>query len=238
MSALRRVRKPALFAVTALAALSLTACGPADGKDDALKSVPSASEEQGQNTTDVKGGESGGKGEARASTERGDSAGKGQAGQNGGAQQSDSGGSGAAEDVPCTGATVKAEVSQPSRPINHLLIKITNTGSKRCDAYYAPALRFDEDQAATRELEDSQPQAVVSLNPGESAYAGVGLTGEPGGDTHLRDASNLEVHFKGRDESEPDAGHSVNLALPDGTKVDDNAFVTYWQTDPSVALSF
>ncbi|MFD9816177.1 DUF4232 domain-containing protein [Streptomyces sp. NPDC059080] len=227
MSALRRVRKPALFAVTALAALSLTACGPAEGKDDALKSVPSASEGQGQSTADVKDGQSGGKGEARASTERGDDAAKNNAG-----------GDGASASAPCTGATVKAEVSQAPRPINHLLIKITNTGSKRCEAFVAPMLRFDEDQAATRVLDDSKPQAVVSVEPGESAYAGVGLTGEPSEDTHLRDARNLEIHFQGRDENEPDAGHSVSLALPDGTKVDDNAFVTYWQTDPSVALSF
>ncbi|GAA3160721.1 MULTISPECIES: DUF4232 domain-containing protein [Streptomyces] len=232
MSVLRRVRKPALFAVTALAALSLTACGPADGKDDALKSVPTASEGQGQNTSDVKGGESGGKGEARASTERGDGAGQG------GAGRQNASGDDAQGETTCTGANVKAEVSQASRPINHLLIKITNTGSKRCNAYYAPALRFDEDQAATRELEDSKPQAVVSVEPGESAYAGVGLTGEPSEDTHLRDARNLEIHFKGIDENEPDAGHSVNLALPDGTKIDDNAFVTYWQTDPNTALSF
>ncbi|WP_399087466.1 DUF4232 domain-containing protein [Streptomyces sp. BBFR2] len=236
MSALRRIRKPALFAVTALAALSLTACGPVDGKDDALKSVPSASEEQGQHTsgggTDAKGGQSAGKGEARATTDQGSDAGRSNAGKN------NSGGDEAPEDAPCTGATVKAEVSQASRPINHLLIKITNTGSKRCNAYYAPQLRFDEDQAATRVLDDSQPQAVVSVEPGESAYAGVGLIGEPSDDTHLRDARNLEIHFPGRDENEPDAGHSVTLALPDGTKIDDNAFVTYWQTDPNAALSF
>lgn len=236
MSALRHVRKPALFAVTALAALSLTACGPADGKDDALKSVPSAAEEQGQHTsgggTDAKGGGSTGKEEARATTDQGSDAGRSNAGKKG------SGAGEASEDAPCTGATVKAEVSQASRPINHLLIKITNTGSKRCNAYYAPQLRFDEDQAATRVLDDSQPQAVVSVEPGESAYAGVGLIGEPSDDTHLRDARNLEIHFPGRDENEPDAGHSVTLALPDGTKIDDNAFVTYWQTDPNTALSF
>ncbi len=42
-------------------------------------------------------------------------------------------------------------------------------------------LRFDGAQAVFRVLQESKPQAVVTLDPGQSAYAGIGLTGEPTG---------------------------------------------------------
>ncbi|MHC3821635.1 DUF4232 domain-containing protein, partial [Streptomyces sp. DT9] len=92
----------------------------------------------------------------------------------------------------CTGGNTRTSVSKVTRPINHLLLTVTNTGNRTCYAYYAPKLRFDDAQAVFPILEDSQPQAVVTLDPGQSAYASIGLTGEPGAGPAPRKATHLQ----------------------------------------------
>src|SRR5689334_10182100 len=74
--------------------------------------------------------------------------------------------------VTCTGGNTKVVVTKLTRPANHWLITATNTGRNLCNAYYAPFLGFEHDQSTTAVIEGSQPQAVVTLAPGESAYAG------------------------------------------------------------------
>jgi hypothetical protein len=61
-------------------------------------------------------------------------------------------------------------------PVNHLLITVTNTGSKLCDLYYYPAVRFQDAQSVPPVIKETQPQAVTTLAPGESGYAGVILS--------------------------------------------------------------
>lgn len=139
--------------------------------------------------------------------------------------------------VTCDGANTRAAVTTVSRPLNHLLLTLTNTGDRPCYAYYAPALRFDDAQAAFPVLDDSMPQAVVTLDPGKSAYAGIGLTGEPGAGPSPREATRLQVHFSGR-SGEGSTGTPVTLTLPSDTYWDDNGFVTYWQTEMADALTY
>ncbi|MFE7665354.1 DUF4232 domain-containing protein [Streptomyces celluloflavus] len=138
----------------------------------------------------------------------------------------------AASPVTCTGANTRVEVSQVSRPINHLLIKATNTGKVPCHAYGAPLMGFNDPQAALPILRDSIPQAVVTLEPGQSAYAGVRTSGDGG---HGQWGTKLSLGFQGRDLA-GSVGPMVSPAVPKGTWVDDSATVTYWQTTAADAL--
>ncbi|MET9535432.1 MULTISPECIES: DUF4232 domain-containing protein [unclassified Streptomyces] len=133
--------------------------------------------------------------------------------------------------VTCTSATTKVAVSKVSKPVNHLLIKATNKGRTPCYAYYAPTLRFDQDQAATQINEDSTPQAVVTLDPGQTAYASVRTTGGGG---HPRAAKKLGVGFANRAGN--GTGSLTTSALPKGTRIDDSAEVTFWQSTSALAL--
>ncbi|MFE9043086.1 DUF4232 domain-containing protein [Streptomyces sp. NPDC012421] len=131
---------------------------------------------------------------------------------------------------PCTAADVKVVASKVTRPINHLALTITNTGGRRCDAMGAPLVGFDHSQAPIRIVEESKPQAVVTLLPGESAYASLILTGEPGGDTHGMTIRTIKVNLT-TDSME-------TVTAPKGTYVDDGAAVSYWQRELEDALQF
>jgi hypothetical protein len=143
----------------------------------------------------------------------------------------------AASVKPCTGATTKVTASAVSRPVNHLLLTAKNTGRATCAAYYAPALRFDAAQSATQVIEDSVPQAVVMLEPGQSAYASVTLSGErTKAQAHGHTAKKLEVWFMPRATDQGSVGPAADPALPKGTYTDDDAQVSYWQTTAADAL--
>ncbi|MFD7224714.1 DUF4232 domain-containing protein [Streptomyces sp. NPDC059892] len=234
-------RRAATAAATALvASLALTACGSGDNTADAVKDsaaasfgTPSAKQqsrgdderqtpaEQLSTTSD-----SSGKIEADSSAVSSKSQSK---------SQSQGSSSTTAKRTTCTGANTKVKVSQVTRPINHLLLTVTNTGSKNCDAYYAPALRFDEAQAATQIIEESQPQAVVTLAPGESAYASISLNGD--GNPTIP-AKELTVHFIGRANQGSVGSPAGPLKLPTGTRIADDTAVTYWQSEMSDALTW
>ncbi|MGY5125317.1 DUF4232 domain-containing protein [Streptomyces nigrescens] len=232
---MRTIRSRTAAAATAalLAGLSLSAC---QSDSDAASGTPSGARPEAGATAS---GEAGGTGKAQgegSGTGPGASGGQSKdAGKAGGtgSKQGTADGSSAA----CTGANTKAVITKVPRPINHLLLTITNTGSRSCHAYSAPLLRFDDEQSATRIMEDSQPQSVVTLAPGRSAYASILLSGEGGGDSGGRTAQRLAVHFAPRSGS-GSAGTPLELTLPAGTHKDNNAAVTYWQGSASDALTF
>lgn len=136
--------------------------------------------------------------------------------------------------VTCTAANTELTVTVPTRPINHLLLKATNTGTKPCFAYSAPFLRAGADaQAPVSWVEDSTPQSVVTLKPGQSAYAGI-LTYSPDGEGG-RTEKTLGVIFADRNGGA--TGTEKNLKLPNGgVFFNTAAAVTYWQDNPSDAL--
>ncbi|GAA2504460.1 DUF4232 domain-containing protein [Streptomyces gobitricini] len=144
------------------------------------------------------------------------------------------------DDVPVTepcGAHVKVTHTPVTRPLNHALLTLTNTGSQACNAYHAPLLRFDDGQAATPVDDSSRPQAVVTLSPGESAYASVTLSAADGSGSDGRTARKLAVHFAPRSgEGSTDAAPAV-IALPAGTYTDTSATVTHWQSSMDDALT-
>ncbi|MGA5225975.1 DUF4232 domain-containing protein [Streptomyces koyangensis] len=134
----------------------------------------------------------------------------------------------------CTAKGTKVTVTDAPRPINHLLIKATNTSDTTCHLYYAPYLRFDQAQSAVPFIEESKPQAVVTLAPGESGYAGV-LTSTPDG-SHPYDATSLTLYYAAR-SGQGSTGAPSHAALPfDSVRVDSSNAVTYWQTSAADAL--
>jgi hypothetical protein len=137
----------------------------------------------------------------------------------------------------CSADHLKGTVSGLVRPINHVLLTVTNTGSTACSVYYYPGLRFNPDQQAIiQAVEDSKPQAVVTIDPGQSAYASIGTSA--GDSSAGKVEPQVEVFLESRDQSGSLPG-SLTLPLPAGTVVDGNsAFVTYWQYDMQSAIAW
>ncbi|MFJ3233684.1 DUF4232 domain-containing protein [Streptomyces sp. NPDC086787] len=137
----------------------------------------------------------------------------------------------------CTDADTEVRVSRVASPVDHLLLTVTNTGSGGCTAYGAPGLRFDDGQEVVPCIEDSRPQSAVSLAAGQSAYAALRLTGDPGNGVGGFTASQLSVLFATQDLN-GSVGAPVTVALPAETFTDSGAAVTYWQSDRQDALRF
>ncbi|MFJ7338704.1 DUF4232 domain-containing protein [Streptomyces sp. NPDC101110] len=140
--------------------------------------------------------------------------------------------------VSCNGSNTTVTARPVPRPLNHMLITVKNTGSKMCDLTYYPVLRFDEMQWVPQAIEDSQPQAVTTLAPGESGYAGVSLSAADGSGEWGTTGHKLTVGFQGRTPNS-DGGPSAIPALPaKGVYYDSTLKVTYWLRDMDDALSY
>ncbi|MFG2369632.1 DUF4232 domain-containing protein [Streptomyces mirabilis] len=233
----RTARTRLLAATTvALAALALTACDNGKGVRDEGPSAASNSSSQPTGSTADGGttakpaGETGGSTAAPKSTTTpgtttaGTSGGSGSAGKNGG-------GTTATRNPACNGANTKTTATEVSRPLNHLLLTVTNTGAKNCDLTGYPIARFGEAQSVPPVAESTHPQAVVTLTPGESGYAGVLLSAADGSGGNGYTAKTLVVGFA--------KGSSATPALPaKGVYVDDKLTVTYWQQRLDDALAY
>lgn len=252
-----RNRAVTLAATALVASLALTACGSGESSGAAKDTAETAASSGAGTSAGHKS--SGADAPTQGSTGSGDTDTSGGAdnkqpapadqistnGSKGGKGGSDSGkagdsgeagkGSAGSKYTTCTGANTKVKISQVSRPINHLLLTVVNTGSKNCDAYYAPFLRFDEAQAAAQIIEDSQPQAVVTLAPGEAAYASISLNGD--GNPRIP-AKKLTVSFPGRDNQGSVGPASAPITLPAGTRIADDTSVTHWQSNMADALTW
>ncbi|MEU3527084.1 DUF4232 domain-containing protein [Streptomyces sp. NPDC038707] len=133
--------------------------------------------------------------------------------------------------VLCNGTNTSVTAQLLSRPLNHMLLTVKNTGGKTCDLPYYPVLRFDQMQWVPQADEATQPQAVVSLAPGESGYAGVLLSAADGSGSGGMTAHKLAVGFQGMTPNS-DGGPSATPALPaKGVYYDSTLKVTYWQKD-------
>ncbi|MGW7572665.1 DUF4232 domain-containing protein [Streptomyces sp. NPDC054765] len=250
----RTLRMAAAAGLTTVAALGLTACGGQDNplqtsaakpfhpvlpsQDSAAPAAKAESAAQGGTRTD------GGRTED-ARTEQ-VSAGRGGSGADAGtrttgARTGNAGKSGSAPVIrhtACDAAKIRIVAQPLTRPVNHLLLKATNTSGATCDLYLAPYLRFDEAQAPLPELPASRPQAVVTLAPGESGYAGVLTSSADGSGRHGHTVTALSVCLPGRD-GKGSIGGSAAVAIPGGSAyIDDSAWVTYWQSDPSEAAAW
>ncbi|MET8132104.1 DUF4232 domain-containing protein [Streptomyces sp. NPDC005251] len=226
----------------ALAALTLTACndgngvrgeGPSDtSASSAQQSGPAAdasttAKPAANGTASSTGGSTGGS--KSTSTAAGSTQGSGK--KNGTGSKTGSTGGTGSRNVACDGSTTKTTATAVSRPLNHLLLTVTNTGTRNCDLTGYPIARFGEAQSVPPVAEETHPQAVVTLAPGESGYAGVLLSAADGSGGNGYTAKTLEVGF--------DKGRGATPALPaKGVYVDDKLTVTYWQQDLDTALSY
>ncbi|WP_042438717.1 DUF4232 domain-containing protein [Streptacidiphilus albus] len=132
----------------------------------------------------------------------------------------------------CTGATVKVTVR--TEPGQRLLLTATNTGRGTCLAYGYPYLGFGDPQAPAGFIAASIPQAVVTLSPGEAAYALVHTTSTGG--QYPYTAHTLSIDFANRDQR-GSVGPTAHAALPAaGVRVDDTVRTTYWQSTAALAL--
>ncbi|MER5402843.1 DUF4232 domain-containing protein [Streptomyces sp. NPDC002599] len=251
----RTTRTRLLAATTvALAALALSACdngkgvrseGPSGGSSAASgsSSQPTAPTADGGTTakpagtdtgtgTDTGGsaGRSQAKGSGSGAGSTGGSTG-GSAGKDGTGSKTGSTGQAGTRNVACDGSTTKTTATVVSRPLNHLLLTVTNTGTRNCDLTGYPIARFGEAQSVPPVAEETHPQAVVTLAPGESGYAGVLLSAADSSGSNGYTAKTLEVGF--------DKGRGATPALPaKGVYVDDRLTVTYWQQSLDDALGY
>ncbi|WP_405907276.1 DUF4232 domain-containing protein [Streptomyces sp. NBC_00828] len=133
----------------------------------------------------------------------------------------------------CSSTTTRTTATEVSRPLNHVLLTVTNTGAGNCNLIGYPAVRFGEAQSVPPAFEDSKPQAVVTLAPGESGYASVLLSAADGSGSNGYTAKSLEVLLN---NSTGDAAHP---SLPaKGVYVDDSISVSYWQSTMADALTW
>ncbi|MFD5724025.1 DUF4232 domain-containing protein [Streptomyces sp. NPDC127036] len=223
----RTTRTRLLAASTiALAAFALTACGNGDGVRDEGPSAGARSSARPSEGT--AGGTTANPAGTRTST---GSKGTGGTGSKGGS----AGGNGSGTRNPaCVAATTRTTATVVSRPLNHLLLTVTNKSSKNCDLTGYPIVRFSEAQSVPPVAEETHPQAVVTLAPGESGYAGVLLSAADGSGVHGYTAKTLEVYY-----GDQGRNGSARPALPaKGVYIDEKLTVTYWQQDLDTALSY
>ncbi|WP_314225491.1 DUF4232 domain-containing protein [Streptomyces zaehneri] len=244
---IRRTRH--LLALTALAALALTACEDGTGvKDEGASHPASSTARAAQPTPDKDKGTGTGTAPAKDTTGSAGSSGKGgttdgKPGGNSGAGTGTATGGGTGDEaadsrVLCNGSNTRVTAQTVARPLNHMLLTVTNTGSKTCDLTYNPVLRFDEMQWVPQAAKETQPQAVTTLAPGESGYAGVLLSAADGSGDGGQTAEKLTVAFQGYTPNS-DGGASATPPLPaKGVYYDSSLAVTYWQQDMDDALSW
>ncbi|MFI2187103.1 DUF4232 domain-containing protein [Streptomyces sioyaensis] len=220
------------------AALSLTAC-ESDPKQTAGQAPAASSKpESGGQGAPSSSGANGPAKDSDSSKAASGASGSGAGGKNGSGQAAGKGSGGQKTTAACTGAQVKVTATKVNRPVNHMLLTATNTGSVPCRAYHAPYLRWDDAQAATTFLDKSKPQAVITLAPGESAYAGVMYQSADGSGSGGYTARTLGVLFANR-AGNGSTGPAVRLPLPKGgITTDSSAWVTYWQTTAEEALTW
>ncbi|MFF8591584.1 DUF4232 domain-containing protein [Streptomyces sp. NPDC015220] len=245
-------------AALSLATLSLTACGGTDtdgagpssaavapggqssdapssqgggstGQDAAKGGTGSAGSGGGAGTAGSSGSGSSGSGGTGGSGGAGGSKGTGGAADGtGGAGKGSQTGASSGRLAKCGVVNLRITATSVPRPINHLLLTATNTGSKVCMLPAYPAARFGEAQSVPPVAEATKPQAVTTLAPGESGYAGVLLSGD-GDNGHT--VTRLTIPF--------DDGSIATVPLPaKSVYVDDNLTVTYWESTMGPAADF
>ncbi|WP_406419047.1 DUF4232 domain-containing protein [Streptomyces sp. NBC_01614] len=243
---MRTFRHARLLAATgaAVAVLALTACENGSGTRDEGASQPTSpsaaadASKPAQDQSSQRPGQSAGSGQQSAQpSQAGKPAENGTSGGSG-TSEGAKGGANAPGDVTiCNGSNTRTTAQPVPRPLNHMLLTVTNTGSKPCALMYYPVLRFDEMQWVPQAFDDTKPQAVPMLEPGASGYAGVRLSAADDSGTGGDTGRALTVAFQGKTPNSS-GGPSATPSLPaKGVYYDSALSVTYWQTDVETALS-
>ncbi|WFB08544.1 DUF4232 domain-containing protein [Streptomyces sp. LX-29] len=194
----------------------------------------------GSGATDVTGGsgtqgKNGGTGTGTGAEKNGGTG----AEKNGGSDTAKNGGTGGGTEkgaiTPCTNAGTSLSVAPAKRPVNYQLITLTNTGSRTCTVISFPVVTFGPDlDGSADKRRDTHPQAVVTLKPGESAYAGLNTSPADQQDDGKRPhATSISVDLMKEDGAtyvgQPRRSPVSDLFVSDPT-------VTAWQQDVADAL--
>ncbi|THA62187.1 DUF4232 domain-containing protein [Streptomyces sp. A0642] len=241
----RAARTSVLGAAALIASFALTACQ--EDNPPPYDALASASPDSTAKSPAANSGVSGDKDKETAAPSTGgdeDTAGsdKGSGSGSSGSGSGDGASAGKPQDddgvvrLACTGANTKLTMTAVQRPVNHMLLTMTNTGSKACNAYAYPYLRFGEAQSVPNTFEDSKPQAVATIDPGQSVYAGVMTSAADGSGTNGYDTKDLSVSFQSRDGGS--TGSAVKVPLARSVYVDSSLSVTYWQMSMDDALQY
>ncbi|GHH42018.1 DUF4232 domain-containing protein [Streptomyces candidus] len=240
----RTARRTRLFAVSAVAltaALSLTACDSGEGAKDAgaartssPSSAPSESTggSDGKPAGEAEPGRAGGNAHQTSSTSDGT---KNTGGKSGSTGTAGTPGAKTDPDAPahrdrCDASNITVTAQVVSRPLNTMILTATNKGSKLCNLYYAPVVRFEGAQSVPPSMKDTQPQSVVSLRPGASGYAVVKLSSPTGTPDPGYTAKSLSIGFY--DAQHKNVGGFARAALPaKGVYVDSSLKVSFWNAD-------
>ncbi|MFK0235753.1 DUF4232 domain-containing protein [Streptomyces vinaceus] len=233
----RTTRRLAGAAAVALTALALTACQNGTGLKDG--GAATASDSATVSPTPTGATSPAPSTPAPDSTKTGTGTGKG-SGSGSGTGEAKGGSSdpaaAAGNRVLCNGSNTEVTVQPVARPLNHMLISVKNTGSKSCDLTYYPVLRFDEMQWAPAPRQETHPQAVVSLAPGQSGHAAAMLAAADGSGEGGTTGQKLTIAFQGRTPNSS-GGASATPSLPaKGIYYDSSLTVTYWQQNIEDAL--
>lgn len=242
----RRTLRIAAAGLTGVAALTLTACGGQDNPLQTSAAKPFHPRPQEAVPVAREGGAAtpgglqtnSGREERTASGHVGNGAEAGVAGRTLGTRGAGRGGNATVGHTACDAAKVRIAATVLTRPVNHLLLTATNTSGAPCDLHFSPDLRFDDAPSPLPALPASKPQAVVTLAPGASGYAGVLTSSADGSGRHGRMMTSLSVSLPGRD-GKGSIGGPTAVELPGGAAyVDDSAWVTYWRADLSEATAW
>ncbi|MFE9772185.1 DUF4232 domain-containing protein [Streptomyces sp. NPDC005931] len=233
-----RIHRTRLLAATgaALTALALTACENGTGTQDGGASRPTATATSAAKPTSpaADGTTTPGEPSEAGTDTNGDTGRDGNKATGSGSDSADAAGT----RVACSGSNTTVTAQPVPRPLNHMLITVKNTGTKPCDLTYYPVLRFDEMQWVPQPIEDSKPQAVVGIDPGEAAYAGVLLAAADGSGDGGTTGHKLTVGFQGRTPNSS-GGPAATPSLPaKGVYYDSTLTVTYWQQSMDDALTY
>ncbi|MFH8500368.1 DUF4232 domain-containing protein [Streptomyces coeruleorubidus] len=230
------MRKHHALPVALLAALALTACQDGTGTQDEGAAKPQLTATANTAPTDAASDKAG---NAAADTATVAKATKATKAKGTSAKGTKPGTAAApAARVSCNGANTTVTAKPVRRPINHMLITVKNTGSKACDLTYYPVLRFDEMQWAPQPMEESKPQAVTTLAPGQSGYAGVALSAADGSGSGGTTGRKLTVGFQGRTPHSSGGPSAIPQLPSEGVYYDSSLTVTYWLHDMEQALSY
>ncbi|WP_431984466.1 DUF4232 domain-containing protein [Streptomyces qinglanensis] len=224
----RTVRACGLAAVATAAALSLTAC-QGDGTESGAagsSSSAAATDDSAEQRPEPTGTQDSGPTGADSTS-------------GGGSGNSDGAGTHSRAATPrtkrsaCTVGKVSVNLQRTGGTAAVVLLKATNNGSTRCDLYGYPFVGYPGAQAPIA-VGGGKPQAVVSLEPGESGYAALGLEKGDGPGTHREKQITVEL----ADRSLHGTGSTAKVSAPGGAglALGDSSTVSYWNTTPELAL--
>lgn len=244
-----RTRLVAAAATAVLATLCLSACNDGTGtKDEGAAATTTSTGSASVTPSEGSGGSSASGTSGSSGSSNGSNGSNGSGSSGGGAGGADSGSAtqtpvtkapaSSGKPVTCEGANTRTVAAPLNRPVNHMLLTVTNTSSSTCFLYGYPAVAFGEAQSVPPVIEESQPQAVVTLEPGQSGYASVSLSATDGSASGGRTEKSLAVSFYGRSMS-GSVGEAAHPSLPaKGVHIDDSLKVTYWQRSMEDATSW